>query len=192
MNGCLYRMVLGALRVSCLGAMLWCGRSTVAQNTPAVDTNMPSGVEFNAAIGTYSAHGVPTRSLAEVITSLPSWQHQILVDGSTSNYVVEDGILSMECPAGGLTRPSAIEIATIDVDSVIAYEAGVWRVGMRSKDGSQDFLGVLRGEAGSDTRNSSRADDDRRMALTALRDLYDLAYLTQNPSGSQAAEKGLP
>jgi hypothetical protein len=119
--------------------------------------------------------------------SLLSWQHQVLADDSTADFSAEDGILSMDCSACGLTRPSAIDLTAIDLDSVVAYEAGAWHIGIRSKDGSQDFFGVLRGEVGPEPHDTALTADDRRIALTALADLYDLAYLTQNPAAQSAA-----
>jgi len=54
------------------------------------------------------------------------------------------------------------------------------------KDGTQDFFGVLRGEAGVDS-DAKQIDADRNVALTALIDLYDLVYLTQNSNASTTA-----
>jgi hypothetical protein len=150
----------------------------------------PEGVAFNAATSTYSLHRVPKRSLDAVMKSIEGWQHQVLADGSTANYSAEDGILSMDCSACGLSRPSAIDIGTIDLGSMVAYEAGPWHIGIRSKDGTQDFFGVLRGEIGPEPHDPARVNDDRRVALAALADLYDLAYLTQNPPNPQAPAKG--
>jgi hypothetical protein len=118
--------------------------------------------------------------------SLAAWHHQVLADDSTADYSAEDGILSMECSACGLSRPSAIDLATVDLDTVTAYEAGTWHVGIRSKDGTQDFFGVLRGELGPGRHDPARVSDDQHNALAALVDLYDLAYLTQNPQGPPA------
>jgi hypothetical protein len=142
---------------------------------------------FNAQTGTYSVHRVPKRTLDEVTKSIGSWKHQDLADESTADYSAEDGILSMECSACGLTRPSAIELAAVDLDTVMAYEAGSWHVGIHSKDGTQDFFGVLRGELGPGTHDTARVSDDQRIALTALVDMYDLAYLTQSPPGTESA-----
>lgn len=142
------------------------------------------GVEFNDATGTYTVHRVPKRPLEAVMKSLETWRHQVLADGSSADYSAEDGILSMECSACGLSRPSAIDLATVDLNTLVAYEAGPWHLGIRSKDGSQDFFGTLRGEIGPEPHDPDRARDDRQTALTALTDLYDLAYLTQNPSPS--------
>jgi hypothetical protein len=119
--------------------------------------------------------------------SLAGWHHQVLADDSTADYSAEDGILSMECSACGLTRPSAIDLAAVDLDSVMAYEAGTWHIGIRSKDGAQDFYGLLRGEIGPEPHDPAHVSDDQRNALAALVDLYDLAYLTQNPQSPTAA-----
>src|SRR5580700_9192409 len=113
--------------------------------------------------------------------SLAGWQHQVLADDSTAEYSAEDGILSMECSACGLSRPSVIDIASIDLNTIVAYQAGAWHIGIRSKDGTEDFFGVLRGEIGPEPHDPARTRDDERNALVALADLHDLAYLTQNP-----------
>lgn len=141
----------------------------------------PEGVVFNAEMETYTVQRVPTRSLDEVLKSFESWRHQVLADASTADYAAEDGILSMECSACGQSRPSAIEIGRIDLKSVMAYQAGTWNIGIRSSDGAQDFRGLLRGEIGSGPHEPARVSDNKRLALTALQDLYDLGYLTQNP-----------
>jgi hypothetical protein len=147
-------------------------------------------VVFNAADGTYTVHRVPKRSLDAVTKSLAGWQHQLLADDSTADYSAEDGILSMECSACGLSGPSAIDIATADLSTIVAYEAGAWHVGIRSKDGTQDFFGVLRGEIGPEPHDPARVSGDRREALAALVDMYDLVYLTQNPPVPSAPAKG--
>ena len=147
----------------------------------------PDGVVFNSQAGTYSVHRVPERSREEVMKSVDGWKHQVLADDSTADFSAEDGILSMECSACGLTRPSAIDLATVDLEGVVAYEAGTWHIGIRSKDGTQDFFGVLRGELGPQPHDPARVDDDQRIALMALADLYDLAYLTQNPGAAEGS-----
>lgn len=175
---------------ACLGVLLrgHCSLAATAAS-PGAQEQEPEGVVLNAATGTYSVHRAPKRSLEEVRKSLAGWQHQVLADDSTADYSAEDGILSMDCSACGLSRPSAIDIATIDLESVVAYEAGAWHIGIRSKDGTQDFFGVLRGELGPEPHDPTRVSDDRHNALTALADLYDLAYLTQNPSTPQTPAK---
>lgn len=184
----------------CLCAALWpaqaappatAASSAAAPPSAAAPEQQPEGVTFNEAISTYSVHRVPKRSLDAVLKSIETWRHQVLADGSTAEYSAEDGILSMECSSCGLTRPSAIDLATVDLDTLVAYEAGPWHVGIRSKDGSQDFFGFLRGEIGPEPHDPQHVNDDRRTALTALTDLYDLAYLTQNPSAA-ATPAGKP
>jgi hypothetical protein len=149
------------------------GAADAAQN--------PEGIVFNSTMDTYTVQRVPTRTLDSVLKSLESWRHQVLADGSTADYTAEDGILSMECSGCGQGRPSAIEVAKIDLKSVMAYLAGNWNIGIRSTDGAQDFRGLLRGELGPGPHDAARVSDNKRIALTALEDLYDLAYLTQNP-----------
>ena len=188
MNGRRHGVCPAAVVLVCLGSILFYSYSArSAAPTVAAAVQEPEGVVFNATAGTYGVHRVPKRSLDEVMKSLLLWQHQVLADDSTSDYSAEDGILSMECSSCGLTRPSAIDIATIDLDSITAYEAGAWHIGIRSKDGTQDFFGVLRGEVGPEPHDPARTSDDRRIALMALADLYDLAYLTQNPPAQSAA-----
>jgi hypothetical protein len=142
----------------------------------------PEDVVFNATTGTFTMHRVPKRSLDAVMKSFAGWQHQVLADDSKADYTAEDGILSMECSACGLNRPSAIDLAAVDLGTLVVYEAGTWHIGIRSKDGTQDFFGILRGEIGPEPHDPARVSDDRSNALTALADLYDLAYLTQNPT----------
>lgn len=175
-------LALGALLIQSQGAL-------PTTPVPAAAVQEPEGVTLDAQTGTYTVHRVPKRALDEVMKSFALWHHQVLADESTVDYSAEDGILSMDCSACGLTRPSAIDIATIDLDSVVAYEAGVWHLGIRSKDGTQDFFGLLRGELGPEPHDPARASEDRRMALLALADLHDLAYLTQNPKTTPAAAK---
>jgi hypothetical protein len=177
---------LPSLWLAGVGVLLHCAGAVAADAAPASATELPQGVEFNAAAGTYSVHRVPARPRDAVMKSLAGWQHQVLADGSSADYSAEDGILSMECTACGLSRPSAIELANIDLNTLVAYEAGTWHLGVRSKDGTQDFFGVLRGEVGPEPHDPNRVSDDRRTALAALVDLYDMAYLTQNPSGQAA------
>ncbi len=153
----------------------------------AAQGQAPEGVAFNSQAGTYSVHRVPQRTLDEVMKSIAGWKHQVLADDSTADFSAEDGILSMECSGCGLTRPSAIDLATVDLETVVAYEAGAWHIGIRSKDGTQDFFGVLRGELGPQPHDAARVGDDQRVALMALADVYDLAYLTQNPGTTAAA-----
>jgi hypothetical protein len=178
--------------VACLDVVSLRGHGALAAvPTPAaVQEQEPDGVVFNAATGTYTVHRTPTRSLDVVMKSLAGWRHQVLADDSTADYSAEDGILSMDCSACGLSRPSAIDIATIDLDSVVAYEAGTWHIGIRSKDGTEDFFGVLRGEIGPEPHDPVRVSDDRSHALVALADLYDLAYLTQRPSTPEPPATG--
>lgn len=180
-----------ALRLAWVAAAFVPGAHLLAADAVRSPTQEPEGIALNAATGSYSVHRVPKRSLDAVMKSFAGWQHQVLADDSTADYSAEDGILSMECSACGLSRPSAIDVATIDLDTIVAYEAGAWHLGMRSKDGSQDFFGVLRGELGPEAHDSPRSDSDRRVALTALADLYDLAFLTQHsPAGSTATKAG--
>jgi hypothetical protein len=139
----------------------------------------PEGIDFNGSMETYTVGRVPTRTLDAVQKSIESWRHQVLADGSTADYTAEDGILAMECSACGQGRPSAIEVAKIDLKSVMAYQAGNWNIGIRSTDGAQDFRGLLRGELGPGPHDATRVSENKRVALVALQDLYDLAYLTQ-------------
>jgi hypothetical protein len=190
-NGRGPRFALCTVLIGCLGVASFRGHCTLAAAPTAatVQEQEPEGLVFNAASGTYTVRRAPTRSLDAVMKSLAGWRHQVLADDSTADYSAEDGILSMDCSACGLTRPSAIDIATIDLDSIVAYEAGTWHIGIRSKDGTQDFFGVLRGEIGPEPHDTARVNDDRRNALAALADLYDLAYLTQKPSIPQPPAK---
>jgi hypothetical protein len=171
------------LAVACLGALSLLPGLGEAAASPAP----PEGVGFNAQAGIYSVHRMPKRSLEEVTKSIAGWKHQVLADDSTADFSAEDGILSMECSGCGLARPSAIDLATVDLESLVAYEAGAWHIGARSKDGTQDFFGVLRGELGPQPHDPVRVGDDQRIALLALVDLYDLAWLTQNPGAAQSA-----
>jgi hypothetical protein len=189
-NGPSPRLGLAIVSLACLGAALLLSPGALATGPAPAVVQDPEGVVFNAADGTYTVHRVPKRSLDVVTKSLADWQHQVLGDDSTADYSAEDGILSMECSACGLSRPSAIDIVAIDLGTIVAYEAGAWHIGIRSKDGTQDFFGVLHGEIGPDPHDPSRVGDDRRNALAALADLYDLAYLTQNPPVAPAPAKG--
>ena len=161
----------------------------------ALAAETPEGVDFNDSMDTYTVQRVPTRTLDTVLKSLESWRHQVLADGSKADYTAEDGILSMVCSACGQGRPSAIEVAKIDLKSVMAYQAGNWNIGIRSADGAQDFRGLLRGELGPGPHDAARVSENKRIALIALQDLYDLAYLTQKPeltSTPVAASKAAP
>lgn len=167
------RYRLGRVIVGIVGAMLLEAGAALAQ--------APEGIDFNSSMETYTVNRVPTRTLDTVLKSLESWRHQVLADGSKADYTAEDGILVMECTACGQGRPSAIEVAKIELKSVMAYQAGNWNIGIRSADGAQDFRGLLRGELGPGPHDAARVGENRRVALVALQDLYDLAYLTQNP-----------
>jgi hypothetical protein len=173
--------------LAAFAAMLFHFGSVFAADSTSDPAQDPEGIVFNPTMGTYTVQRVPTRPLDAVLKSFAEWQHQVLADESTAEYVAEDGILSMQCSACGLSRPSAIEIATIDLKSLIVYQAGTWHIGIRSSDGAQDFFGVLRGELGSGPHDAARVEGNKRLALTALKDLHDLIYLTQN---SEAAAKG--
>jgi hypothetical protein len=140
---------------------------------------VPDGVRADSDTGSFSVQRMPTRSLKEVLDSIASWQHQTLPDGSTVDFTVDDSALSMRCTACGFRRASAIELAAIDLNSIVAYEAGTWHLGAHSKDGREDFFGVLRGEVGPPPHDPERIGADRQAALTALVDVYDLAYLSQ-------------
>ena len=140
---------------------------------------VPDGVRADSDAGSFSVQRMPTRSLKEVLDSIAGWQHQTLADGSTVDFTVDDSALSMRCTACGFRRSSAIELAAIDLNSVVAYEAGTWHLGAHSSDGREDFFGVLRGEVGPPPHDPGRVGADRQAALTALVDLYDLAYLIQ-------------
>lgn len=192
MNGHHPRFGLGLVPIACLGAALLHGPGTLAAGPAPAASQEPEGVVFNAADGTYTVHRVPKRSLDAVTKSLTGWQHQVLADDSTADYSAEDGILSMECSACGLSSPSAIDIATIDLSTMVAYAAGTWHIGIRSKDGTQDFFGVLRGEVGPEPHEPARVSDDRREALAALVDMYDLVYLAQNPPVPSGAGSQTP
>ncbi len=146
----------------------------------------PEGLVSNAD-GTYTLHRLPTRSLDTIMQSFSRWRLQVLAGNATAEYSVNDGVLSMQCSACGLSSPSAIDIATVDFDTMIAYEAGVWHLSIRSRDGTRDFFGVLRGEVGPEPRDPARVSEDRHVALKALEDLYDLAYLTQKSAPVPAA-----
>jgi hypothetical protein len=176
---------LATAALACLAALLLHGPGAFAASPAPAEA--PQGVTLNAATGTYRVHRVPQRPLDAVVQSLSGWKHQVLADGSSADYSYEDGILAMECSACGLTRPSAIDIKTVDLETIVAYQAGAWHIGISSKDGSQDFYGVLRGELGPGPHDPERAREDERIALTALTDLYDLAYLAQNPQGAPPA-----
>lgn len=195
MKGHRPRSKLAAVPPACVAAILLQSHAVLAAAPAApAAAEEPEGITFNSTAGTYSVHRTPKRTLEAVLKSLAGWQHQVLADGSTADYSAEDGILAMECSACGLTRPSAVDIAKIDLDTVVAYEAGTWHIGMRSKDGAEDFFGVLRGEIGPQPHDPSLVSSDRRTALMVLADLYDLAYLTQNPAAatppSASAAKG--
>jgi len=153
-------------------------------------------VALNEATGAYTVHRTPTRSLDDVMKSFEVWRHQVLADGSTADYAVEDGVLSLVCSGRTVYRPSTIRLSAVDLDRYVAYEAGTWHIGIRSQDGKQNFSGVLRGELGPD-RDPVRTREDQRIALIALADLYDLAFLTQRkpsaaagPPPARAAERG--
>lgn len=161
--------------------------AAAAANAKAVEA--PDGVVFQSETGMYRVARAPTRSLGEVMKSFSTWQHQQLADGSAADYSAEDGILAMECAACGLSGPTAIELKDVDLESIIAYEAGAWRIGLRSKDGTQDFLGVLRGELGPQPHDPVRKADNQRIAMIALRDLHDLAYLAQGPGVPKGSTK---
>jgi hypothetical protein len=182
---------LAPVLLACLTTVLFPAQGARAATPPSGDAQeqLPEGVVFNEATGTYTVHRVPKRSLDAVIESFASWHHQVLADESTADYSAEDGILSMECSACGLTHPSAIELAAVDLNSLMAYQAGSWHIGIRSADGTQDFFGSLRGELGPEPHDPARVSDDRRIALLALTDLYDFAYLTQNPPPATAPAK---
>ncbi len=165
-----------------MGAVLLHARAVLAAD--------PEGVVFDATMETWTVQRVPTRSLDAVLKSFESWRHQVLADASTAEYAAEDGILSMECSACGQSRPSAIEIGKIDLKSVMAYHAGNWNIGIRSTDGAQDFRGLLRGELGSGPHEPERVSDNKRLALTALQDLYDLGYLTQKSELAATPREG--
>jgi hypothetical protein len=174
--------------LTCLSvALCYTCNTRAAAPAPVAAMQEPEGVVLNTVTGSFGIHRIPKRSMDEVMKSLLTWKHQVLADDSTADFSAEDGILSMECSACGLTRPSAIDLSAIDLDSLVAYEAGAWHIGIRSKDGSQDFFGVLRGEVGPEPHDAALTADDRRIALTALADLYDLAYLTQNPVAQSPA-----
>jgi hypothetical protein len=180
------RVILGLV-----GAVLLHAGAVLAAAGQAPDpVQDPVGVVFNATMETYTVERVPTRSLDAVLKSFESWRHQVLADGSTAEYAAEDGILSMECSACGQSRPSAIEIGKIDLKTVMAYHAGTWNIGIRSSDGAQDFRGLLRGELGSGPHEPARVGDNKRLALTALQDVYDLGYLTQNPQLAATLREG--
>lgn len=147
----------------------------------------PEGIDFNSSMETYTVRRAPTRTLDAVQKSFDTWRHQVLADGSTVDYTSEDGILFMECAACGQGRPSAIELAKVDLQSVMAYQAGNWNVGIRSTDGLQDFRGLLRGELGAGPHDPAKVGDNRRIALVALQDLHDLAFLAQNPDYTPTA-----
>ena len=166
------RYRLGRVIVGIVGAML-------LETGAAFAAEAPEGIDFNSSMETYTVERVPTRTLDEVLKSIESWRHQVLADGSRADYTAEDGILAMECTACGQGRPSAIEVAKIDLRSVMAYQAGNWNIGIRSTDGAQDFRGLLRGELGPGPHDAARVSENKRIALIALQDLYDLAYLTQ-------------
>jgi hypothetical protein len=191
MNGHRPRSGLAPVLLTWLCAALFAAPGTSAPTTPPPggQEQQPEGVVFNDAAGTYTVHRVPKRSVDAVTKSLEAWRHQVLADGSTADYSAEDGILSMECSACGLSHPSAIDLAAIDLDTLVAYEAGPWHIGIRSKDGTQDFFGILRGEIGPEPHDPGRITDDRRAALTALTDLYDLACLAQNPPAPPSPTK---
>jgi hypothetical protein len=148
---------------------------------------VPEGVKLNAQVGTYAVGRAPKRSLDEVMKSIAQWQHQVMVDDSTADFAMEDGVLSMTCSDCGLAGPSSIKITDIDLGSVLAYEAGLWHIGISSRDGTQSFYGVLRGELGPGPHDAARIAEDRSVALRALVDLYDLAYLMQRASGVPVA-----
>jgi hypothetical protein len=174
--------------LACFLLIVSAGAAAAAQT--AENGQEPDGVSHNAADDTYTVHRVPKRSLDAIMKSIAGWQHQVLADGSAADYLAEDGILSMKC--GTTCRPSAIAIATIDLNSIAAYEAGVWHIGIRTKDGTRFFSGVLRGEVGPPPHNPDRVSEDRRVALGALVDLYDLAYLAQNQTASAATGSKAP
>jgi hypothetical protein len=98
----------------------------------------------------------------------------------------------MDCSACGQRRPSAIELANVDLNSLMAYHAGSWNIGIRSRDGVQDFRGVLRGELGSGPHDPALVSDNKRLALNALLDLHDLIYLWQNPQAAPPPATAAP
>src|SRR4051812_39237669 len=173
--------LINRLVIGLVGAMLLRAGSTLAAGAAGDAAQDPERIVFNSTMETYSVQRVPTRTLEAVQKSIESWRNQVLADGSAANYTAEDGILSMECSTCGQGRPSAIEVGKIDLKSVMAYRAGNWNIGLRSADGAQDFRGLLRGELGPGPHDPARESDNKRIALMALEDLYDLAYLTQNP-----------
>jgi hypothetical protein len=140
---------------------------------------VPEGVVPNPALEAYSVSHVPKRSVDEVMQSFGRWRHQVLADGSSVDFSVSNGRLSMACSACGLASPASIALADINLDTLVGYEAGNWHIAMRTRDGSGDFFSVLRGELGAAAE--ARRAEDRKLALAALVDVYDLGYLTQNP-----------
>lgn len=187
MSRCRFLRRPATATLACLGGLLLCGTNGLAAE--------PEGVALNEATGAYTVHRTPTRSLEEVMKSFAQWRHQALADGTTVDYAVEGGILSVVCPGCATHRPSTIPLNAIDLDTLVAYEAGSWHIGIRSKDGTQNFFGVLRGELGPN-RDPAKSTEDRGVALGALADLYDLAYLTQSapaaPVTGKSAAADLP
>jgi hypothetical protein len=175
---------LATAGLAACAAMLFSG--AVAAAAAPDSAPLPEGVVLDAATSFYSVRRVPTRSMDEVIKSFETWRHQTLADESTADYMAEDGILSMECSACGMSRPSAIDLAAADLNTLVAYEAGSWHIGVRSTDSTQDFFGVLRGELGSGPHDPAVVTRNRNVALTALVDVHDLAYLTQKPQVAKA------
>jgi hypothetical protein len=156
----------------------------VAGTTSAARAAVPDGIVENASDGTYSVVAPTTRAPAEIMQSFSHWQRQVFQDHSTAAFAYEDGLLSMDCSACGLTGSSVIALKDVDLSSIVAYEAGHWHLRMQSQDGAQLFSGYLRGEATSPQPDPALAEADRRAALQALQDLYDLASFAQGEPSS--------
>lgn len=145
--------------------------------------------------GVFKVNGPSGRSREQVMQSFASWQRSVLESNmaafqatptnskvpSTALWSVENGVLSTKVSddSGSFF---AIELSDLDLASLSEQQAGAWHIWAtsRSDPTHKGFKGYL-----AAVYNTSRPEDRARdlvlqkIAVQALQDIYDLAYLAQ-------------
>lgn len=149
----------------------------VAGMLPAAPGCVAEVVSAASGDGSYHAVSPTTRSRAEVLKSIAQWQAAALADGPEAPKAIwsaENGLLSEQEPDAG--RSSRIKLNDLDLGSLRASRTTQWQFSATSISGrGNGFSGHL-------PATDAAAD---AVALQALQDIYDLAFLAQRAAAAQ-------
>lgn len=144
-------------------------------------------VESPNGSGIYIVTKKTSRSHDEVMQSFSKWRNSTLLDRPNlwiATWSVSNGALSEKESSTG--SANHINLKDLDLKSLHGQRAGTWQLSAKSISARNGgFTGRLRLEENTDKPEDARRDlMDTEIALQALQDIYDLAYIAQKGPSS--------